>query len=165
MVDMDPKQKFNFIYAIIAIFGILFLHELWVQQQTVAVVPYSELEQQLKQGKVAALTIREQQIFGELTIPDEKGKTLIVANRVDPKLAESLSQYNVPYTQVHESKFFSTLLSWIIPVLVFFGIWFFVFRKFIEKQAAGGGFQAIASPRPKYIWKKKPGSLSMMLQE
>ena len=48
---MNPKQKFNFIYAMIAIFGILFLHELWVQQQTVAVVPYSELEQQLKQGK------------------------------------------------------------------------------------------------------------------
>jgi len=66
---MDPKQKFNYLYAIIASFGILFLHELWAKQQTVAVVPYSELEQQLKEGKVAALTIREQQIFGELTLP------------------------------------------------------------------------------------------------
>ena len=154
---MDPKQKFNFIYAFIAIIGILFLHELWTQQQTVAVVPYSELEQQLKEGKVAALTIREQQIFGELTIPDEKGKKLIVANRVDPNLAESLSQYNVPYTQVHESKFFSTLLSWVIPVLIFFGIWFFVFRKFIEKQAAGGGFQAIGKSKAKVYMEKETG--------
>lgn len=154
---MDPKQRFNFIYAIIAMFGILFLHELWTQQQTVAVVPYSELERQLKDGKVAALTIREQQIFGELANPDEKGKKLIVANRVDPKLAETLSQYNIPYTQVHESKFLSTLLSWIIPVLVFFGIWFFVFRKFIEKQAAGGGFQAIGKSKAKVYMEKETG--------
>ncbi len=154
---MDPKQKFNFTYAIIAMFGILFLHELWTQQQTVAVVPYSELEQQLKEGKVAALTIREQQIYGELSVPDKKGKTLIVANRVDPKLAESLAKYNIPYTQVNESKFFSTLLSWIIPVLVFFGIWFFVFRKFIEKQAAGGGFQAIGKSKAKVYMEKETG--------
>ncbi|TKB24612.1 ATP-dependent zinc metalloprotease FtsH [Desulfopila sp. IMCC35006] len=154
---MDTKQKFNSTYAIIAIFGILLLHQLWTQQGSVAVVPYSDLEQQLKQGKVAALTIREQQIFGELTIPDEKGKTLIVANRVDPRLAESLSKYNVPYTQVHESKFFSTLLSWVVPVLIFFGIWFFVFRKFIEKQGAGGGFMAIGKSKAKVYMETETG--------
>ena len=154
---MDSKQKFNFIYVIIAMLGILLLQELWTQQQTVAVVPYSELEQQLKQGKVAALTIREQQIYGELTVPDEQGKKVIVANRVDPNLAESLTKYNVPYTQVHESKFFSTLLSWIVPVLVFFGIWFFVFRKFIEKQGAGGGFQAIGKSKAKVYMEKETG--------
>lgn len=125
-------------------------------------VPYSELEQQLKEGKVAALTIREQQICGELTIPDEKGKKLIVANRVDPKLAESLAQYNIPYTQVHESKFFSTLLSWIIPVLIFFGISFFV--NLSKSRLQGVDFKLLASPRPKYTWRKKPGSLLMMLQ-
>ncbi len=154
---MDSKLKFNFIYVIIAMFGILFLQELWTQQQTVAVVPYSELEQQLKQGKVATLTIREQQIYGELTVPDANGKKVIVANRVDPNLAESLSKYNVPFTQVIESKFFSTLLSWIVPVLVFFGIWFFVFRKFIEKQGAGGGFQAIGKSKAKVYMEKETG--------
>ncbi len=154
---MDSKLKFNFVYAIIAMFGILFLQELWTQQQTVAVVPYSELEQQLKQGKVASLSIREQQIYGELTVPDANGKKVIVANRVDPNLAESLSKYNVPYTQVYESKFFSTLLSWVVPVLVFFGIWFFVFRKFIEKQGAGGGFQAIGKSKAKVYMEKETG--------
>ena len=154
---MDSKQKFNFTYAIIALFGILFLHELWIQQQTVAVVPYSELEQQLKQGKVSSLSIREQQIYGELAVPDVNGKKVIVANRVDPNLAESLSKYNVPYTQVYESKFFSTLLSWLVPVLVFFGIWFFVFRKFIEKQGAGGGFQAIGKSKAKVYMEKETG--------
>ena len=154
---MDTKQKFNSTYAIIAIFGILLLHQLWTQQGTVAVVPYSDLEQQLKQGKVAALTIREQQIVGELTIPDEKGKTLIVANRVDPKLSESLAKYNVPYTQVYESKFFSTLLSWVVPILVFFGIWFFVLRKIIEKQGAGGGFMAIGKSKAKVYMETETG--------
>ena len=120
-------------------------------------VPYSELEQQLKRGKVASLTIREQQIYGELTVSDANGNKVIVANRVDPNLAESLSQYNVPYTQVYESKFFASLLSWAIPVLVFFGTWFFVFRKFIEKQAAGGGFQTIGKSKAKVYMEKETG--------
>ena len=120
------KTRYNIIFAIFAAFGILLIHELWVQQQTVEPVPYSELEQLLQQGKVAELTIREHFISGELKQPDANGKTIVVANRVDPKLAEQLTQYNVPFTQVYESKFFSTLLSWIIPALVFVGIWQFI---------------------------------------
>ena len=123
--------------------------------ETVAVVPYSELEQQLKRGKVASLTIREQRFIGTLRFGCKRQK--VVANRVDPNLAESLSQYNVLYTQVYESKFFASLLSWAIPVLVFFGIWFFVFRKFIEKKAAGGRFQTIGKSKAKVYWKKKLG--------
>ena len=120
------KTRYNIIFAIFAAFGILLIHELWVQQQTVEPVPYSELEQLLQQGKVAELTIREHFISGELKQPDANGKTIVVANRVDPKLAEQLTQYNVPFTQVYESKFFSTLLSWILPALVFVGIWQFI---------------------------------------
>ncbi len=61
-----------------------------MQQQTVEPVPYSELELLLEQGKVAELTIRENYIAGELQ-PDANGKTIVVANRVDLKLAEQLS--------------------------------------------------------------------------
>lgn len=155
---MDTKLKYNFIYAIIAMFGILFLHDLFTQQQTIQPVPYSQLEEQLKKGNIAELQIREKYIFGQLNQPDENGKKAIIANRVDPNMAEYLSQYDVKYTQVHESKFFSTLLSWVVPALIFFGIWFLIFRKFIEKQGgAGGGFMSIGKSKAKVYMEKETG--------
>jgi cell division protease FtsH len=154
---MEKKHTFNFVYAIIAVMGILLLHDIWVQQQTIQPVPYSELETFLEQGKIADLTIRDQYIYGELKQPDDKGKSVIVATRVDPKLAEHLSKYGVQYTQVYESKFFSTLLSWIVPTLMFFGIWFIIFRKVIQKQGPGGGFMNIGKSKAKIYMEKQTG--------
>jgi len=155
---MENKHKFNMIFAIIAVFGILFFHELWTEQQKVEAVPYSEMEILLQQGKVKELTIREQYIVGELKEPDQKGKTYIVANRVEPKLAEQLSRYGVPFTQVYESKFLVTLLSWIVPALVFFGIWIFIFRKVIERQGGmGGGFMNIGKSKAKIYVEQQTG--------
>ncbi|MDY0390504.1 ATP-dependent zinc metalloprotease FtsH [Desulfobulbus oligotrophicus] len=153
---MDNKQKFNAIFAIFAVVSILVIHELWVEQQSIAPVPYSELENLLQQNKIAELTIREKFIVGELK-EAENGKKTIVANRVEPELAEHLSQYKVPYTQVYESKFLATLLSWIVPALVFFGIWMFVLRRFAEKQGMGGSFMNIGKSKAKVYVEQQTG--------
>jgi len=154
---MDNKQKYNVIFAIFAAFGILIIHEIWVEQQSIKAVPYSQLETLLEQGKVAELTIREKFMVGDLKESDETGKKIIVANRVDPRLAEHLSKYNVPYTQVYESKFLATLLSWIIPALVFFGIWMLIIRKFGDKQGMGGGFMNIGKSKAKVYVEHQTG--------
>lgn len=153
---MDNKHKYNVIFAIFAVFGILIIHEIWVEQQTITAVPYSQLENMLQEGKVAELSIREKYIVGELKEP-ENGKKIIVANRVDPSLAEHLSKYNVPYTQVYESKFLATLLSWIVPALVFFGIWMLLARKIFDKQGMGGGFMNIGKSKAKVYVEHQTG--------
>jgi len=155
--DMENKHKYNVIFAIFAAFGILIIHEIWVEQQSITAVPYSELETLLQQGKVAELSIREKYIVGELKEPDPNGKKIIVANRVEPGLAEHLSKYNVPYTQIYESKFLATLLSWIVPALVFFGIWMLIFRKFVDKQGIGGGFMNIGKSKAKVYVEHQTG--------
>lgn len=153
---MDKQQKFNVFFALFAVLSILIIQEIWVEQQTITAVPYSELENLLQQGKVAELSIREKYIAGTLKEP-ENGKKIIVANRVDPTLAEQLSQYKVPFTQVHESKFLATLLSWIVPALVFFGIWMLIFRKFADKQGLGGGFMNIGKSKAKVYVEQQTG--------
>ncbi len=153
---MDNKQKFNVIFAIFAVFSILVIQEIWVEQQTITAVPYSELENLLQEGKVAELSIREKFIAGTLKEP-ENGKKIIVANLVDPRLAEQLSQYKVPFTQVHESKFLATLLSWIVPALIFFGIWMLILRKFADKQGLGGGFMNIGKSKAKIYVETQTG--------
>lgn len=155
---MENSQKLQLVYGVVAILGIMIMQNVLIQQQSVQPVPYSELELLLDQGKISELTIREQYIVGELRDPDGQGKTKIIANRVDPLLAEKLSKYNVPFTQVRESKFLLTLFSWIVPALVFFGIWLFVIRKVIEKQGGGaGGFMNIGKSKAKVYVEHETG--------
>ncbi len=154
---MNTSHRLNIIYAVIAVVGIMIVQDILVQQQSVQPVPYSELEQLLTQGKVASLTIRDNYIVGKLKEPDENGKNMVVANRVEPALAEQLSKYHVPFTQVHESKFLATLLSWIVPALIFFGIWYLIIRKVIDKQGPGGGFMNIGKSKAKIYFERQTG--------
>ncbi|WP_028585895.1 ATP-dependent zinc metalloprotease FtsH [Desulfogranum mediterraneum] len=155
---MNNTNKINLVYTIIAVFSIMLLHEIWTQQQVIQPIPYSQLETLLEQGKIAQLTIHERYISGELNTPDEHGKKIVVANRVEPRLAEQLSRFQVPFTQVHESKFLITLLSWVVPALVFLGIWMLIIRKFVEKQGGmGGGFMNIGKSKAKIYVEHETG--------
>ena len=49
---MERRHQLNFWYFIIALFGVLLVQQWWQQTQTVDVVPYSEFEQMLKDGKI-----------------------------------------------------------------------------------------------------------------
>ncbi|HKS56485.1 MAG TPA: ATP-dependent zinc metalloprotease FtsH [Steroidobacteraceae bacterium] len=54
----------------------------------------------------------------------------IVARRVeDPQLTAMLDAAKVRYTAAAENRWFSTLLSWILPAVVFVGIWNFMLRR------------------------------------
>jgi cell division protease FtsH len=48
-----------------------------------------------------------------------------------------------------ESQFFSTLLSWIIPILLFFAVWLFLMRRFSGQLGAGGGLMSIGKSKAK----------------
>ena len=54
----------------------------------------------------------------------------------------------MPYTRVPDNTFLRDILSWVLPALVFFGLWFFVFRRFADKQGLGG-FMSIGKSRAK----------------
>ncbi len=152
---MERRQQFNFWYFVIALFGVLLVQQWWQQSQTIDVVPYSEFEQMLKDGRIAEVTVSERRITGKLKSPEGR-KTVAVANLVEPRLAERLSQYNVPYTQVHETTFLRDLLSWVVPALVFFGIWFLLIRRMAGQQGLGG-FMNVGKSRAKVYVEKQTG--------
>src|SRR5690606_29574166 len=116
---------------------------------TVEAVPYSEFELALADDRVAEVTIGETTVTGKLKSPEPGGKTLIVANRVEPDLAARLSKYDVPYTRVVQSTWLRELMSWIVPALIFFGLWFFLIRRVLDKQGGMGGFMSIGKSQAK----------------
>jgi cell division protease FtsH len=153
---MERRTQINLAYLLFALLAMAALQQWWQQAQTVEVVPYSEFEKLLAADKVSEVVISDQRITGKLKAP-EGGKTIAVANLVAPELAARLSRYGVKYTRVHESTLGRDLLSWIVPALVFFGVWFLLIRRMAGQQGLGGGFMNIGKSRAKIYVENKTG--------
>ena len=154
---MSRKEaQWNVAYVLFAVLGLLMLQAWWGTARVTEIVPYSEFERALEAGRVERVVVSERRIVGYLKTPTEEGKKVFAANLVEPDLAARLSRFNVPYTRELESNFLSMLLSWVAPALVFFAVWYFLFRKFAEKQGMGG-FMAIGKSRAKVMMEKTTG--------
>lgn len=146
---MDRRMKINIWYAILAVFGIIMLQNFWSQGQHVETIPYSEFEQYLEEGRLSEVTVTSQYIQGTLKGEEGAQQQHVVANRVDPALAERLDQYGVPFSAARENTFLGNLLSWLLPMVLFFAVWMFLIRRMAEKQGFGGGMMSIGKSKAK----------------
>src|SRR5574340_201224 len=157
---MEKKTQCSLMYFLFAMFAVLTLHNLWVEARTVEPLPYSEFQKLLADGKVADLAITDNTIQGNFKTPLPDGRTKFVTTRVDPALAKDLAQYNVTFSRVIESTFLRDLLSWVLPAVIFVGIWMFAMRRFAEKSGLGGmgcGFMAIGKSKAKIYVESQTG--------
>ena len=146
---MQKKTQFSLWYFVFALFAIFTLHDLWVQMRTVEPVPYSEFQRMVKAGEVSEIAITENAIQGTLKKPLEDGRQKFVTTRVDPALARELSQYDVKFTGLAENTLLRDILGWVLPAVIFVGIWIFAMRKFAGKQGMGGGFMNLGKSKAK----------------
>ncbi|MBL8710733.1 MAG: ATP-dependent zinc metalloprotease FtsH [Rhodospirillaceae bacterium] len=146
---MDKKTQFNAWYIVVAVLGILALQSLLSSIMAVQVLPYSEFKTLLAEGKVAEVVVTENHVQGTLKDDGSGRSQQFITTRVDPAIAAELSQYGAKFTGGTESSLLRDILSWVLPVLVFFGLWILIFRKFMERQGLGGGFMSIGKSRAK----------------
>jgi len=151
---MERQTQINLWYFIIAALAVIWLHGLWVESRTVEPITYSEFQTYLRDGKIAEVVIRENTVEGKFKEPLADGRSRFVAVRVDEQLAKDLQQYNVRFTGVVESTFLRDILGFILPAVAFFGLWWFVMRKFAEKQGLGGGFLSVGKSKAKLYMEK-----------
>jgi cell division protease FtsH len=134
---MNKKNLWHVWYFLAALFGIVILQQLFSYNQQVQVIPYSDFLNDLKGGKVAQVKVAGEYIQGNWKEP-VNGKKSFITTRVPPDLAQQLQNYNVQFSGQPQNTFLSTLLSWIVPTLLFFAIWVFWFRRLASKQGFGG---------------------------
>ena len=145
---MDKKQIWNAVYRGRALMLFFSLQDAWRSATQLEPVPYSEFEKALAEGRIADVTLSDRKITGRLKAADGP-KTTPAATPVDPDVAARLETFNVPYAQVVENTLLRDLLSWIVPALVFVGLWFFIIRRFAEKQGVMGGLMSVGKSRAK----------------
>jgi cell division protease FtsH len=104
-----------------------------------AVIPYSQFQQYLDANKVKQVTVSGSVLHGTLTDAMPDGKTSFTTVQVPPDLATQLAQHKVEFSgTVSDSGPLGTLLSWVLPPLLFVGIWMFASRAMMGGR--GGGF-------------------------
>src|SRR3954454_25375097 len=146
---MDKKARFNLLYALAAIAGILLIQFAITMTQRIAPIPYSQFQQLLREGKVAEIGVSDRFIQGKLKEPLPDGRSQFATTRVDPEFAQDLQKYGVTFTGQIESTFLRDLLSWVLPVLLFFGVWTFLARRMAGQGGIGGGLMSIGKSKAK----------------
>jgi cell division protease FtsH len=134
---LDKKTQLHLWYAFVAIFLVLMIQDWWRTARETELIPYSSFLAFVERGQVTGITVSDQYVRGSFTEP-QNGKTQFVTARVDPAVAQELQKHGVEFTGAVENTFVRDLLSWIVPIFIFFAIWAFVFRRFAEKQGLGG---------------------------
>jgi len=136
---MDRKTLWHLLYWMAALLLLLSLQN-WLAGGQTQLVSYSDFEQAMQEGRLQEVVVTDTHLSGHLKAA-EQGKTELVTVRVDPELAAWLDTYKVPYRAVLQSSFLRDLLSWILPSLVFFGLWWLLIRKMVQRQGMGGLMQ------------------------
>nr|WP_239002978.1 ATP-dependent zinc metalloprotease FtsH [Rhodovastum atsumiense] len=102
-------------------------------------IPYSRFEQLLADGKVAKVTVAGDTIRGELREKLPNGATSFTTQRVPVDIAAELSKHGVEqYNGAPGMGPVATALSWIMPPLLFVGVWLAASR-FLAGGRGGGG--------------------------
>jgi cell division protease FtsH len=160
---MEAKQKtFSVGYVIAIVVAIVLLQSVFFAPHAEN-LSYSEFKTLVRNGKVSDLVLDKQVITGTLATEglegvfskervealkrDGGGAHRFTTARVDdPALVAELEAANVKFTGRAENTWLSVLLSWVVPALVFMGVWMFVMRRM---GGAQGGLLAIGKSKAK----------------
>lgn len=163
-------EPFSVGYFVVAILAVVFLQDFFVSSRHTEALAYSEFKSLLAAGKVSEIAITDTAISGRIAASGLDG--VLPPDRVaalgklsgtehffttvkvdDPGLVAGLDAAKVRYAGKIESRLFATLLSWVVPALVFFGVWAF----FMKRMGAQSGLLEIGKSRAKVYMEKQTG--------
>ena len=123
---LPPKARFSIWYFLIVFLTISYMQQYFFSGK-VETIPYSQFKQYIAKGKVSNLSIGPEAISGTLKGDSAQKFTTVRVN--DSDLVKDLDDHKVSYSGHYENKFLSNILSWIIPIGIFFLIWRFAMKK------------------------------------
>ncbi len=145
---MDPKQRqFSIWYMFIALWVLMLIQMFLPSFFNPTEIPYSEFKEAVATGTVTEVSVSTHIIHGKMK-GDKNFNTIRIE---DPDLLRNLDQRQVKVTGVIESTLIRDLLSWIVPIALFFGVWWFLLRRMGQSQ----GFMTVGQSKAKIYMDKE----------
>jgi len=167
---MEPKQRaFSMWYTVAAMLLFFGIQAILLAPHP-ETVSYSEFKSLVKANKVSDLMLYKDTITGTLALtglegvlPKEKieeikragkGAPGFLTTRVeDPGLVPELEAAHIRFTGHVANPWVSTLLSWILPAVIFFGLWMIVMKRMNPQS----GLMSIGKSRAKVYVEHQTG--------
>ena len=141
--DNQPNRRFGIINLVLIGFGVLLLISSFLPNQgmqQVPRVPYSLFIDQVNDGAVKRAFITQDQIRYELSAPEEGAPAVLATTPIfDMDLPQRLETKGVEFAAAPPKKpnIFTTILSWVVPPLIFI----LVLQFFARRSMGAGGAQ------------------------
>ena len=148
---MQKKWHFDISYLLFAMIGILLFQQVWIASQQIEIVPYSQFLDLLRQGKIAEVELSDTSIRAKLKEPLPNGHSALYSVRVEPEIARELAAANVKFTGTVPNTWIASLLSWVVPIAIFFAFWSFISRRMGQGM---GSLMSIGQSRAKVFVEK-----------
>jgi len=144
--DNQPNRKFGIVNIILIGVGALLLFSSLFPNQNMQIprVPYSLFIDQVNDGDVKRAYITQEQIRYELNATEEGAPSVLATTPIfDMDLPQRLENKGVEFAAAPPKKpnIFSTILSWVVPPLIFI----LVLQFFARRSMGGGGAQGALS--------------------
>ena len=164
---MEPKQRaFSIWYAVVAML-VLFGIQAVLLAPRPENVSYSEFKALLAAGKVRSLVLYKATIEGtvsptglaailskpEIEEMGRSGGRFVTVRVEDPGLVPALEAAHVRFSGHMDNTWLSTLLSWIVPSVIFFGLWMLV----LKRMNPQGGVMALGKSRARVYVERQTG--------
>ena len=144
--DNQPNRRFGIVNIILIGVGALLLFSSLFPNQNMQIprVPYSLFIDQVNDGEVKRAYITQEQIRYELNGAEEGAPSVLATTPIfDMDLPQRLENKGVEFAAAPPKKpnIFSTILSWVVPPLIFI----LVLQFFARRSMGGGGAQGALS--------------------
>ncbi|MCL4185938.1 MAG: ATP-dependent metallopeptidase FtsH/Yme1/Tma family protein, partial [Burkholderiaceae bacterium] len=146
---MQRQIQWNVWYVVLAMIAMIAFNDALRAWREVEPLAYSEFLVQLEAGNVDEIRVSTDRIEGTLKRPLNDGRNRFSTVRIEPDLAERLARHDVKFRGVIESTLLRDVLGWVIPALLFFGLWMFLLRRFAGGLGGGGGLMSIGRSKAK----------------
>ena len=144
--ENQPNRRFGIINLVLIGFGALLLFSSFFPSSNTQVprVPYSLFINQVDDGEVKRAYITQEQIRYELSTAEEGAPSVLATTPIfDMDLPQRLEKKGVEFAAAPPKKpnIFTTILSWVVPPLIFI----LVLQFFARRSMGGGGAQGALS--------------------
>ncbi|MBI5308675.1 MAG: ATP-dependent zinc metalloprotease FtsH [Planctomycetes bacterium] len=132
-MQFKMPKKFSAWHIIIVFTFFIFL-QMYLMNPGIRDISYSEFKKLVRDGDVLECHITNTMIRGRLREMEKgtaKPAIFVTARVEDPDLVKELEFVGVKYEGHYESPWFKTFFfSWVLPLLILFVIWRFVFKRY-----------------------------------
>jgi cell division protease FtsH len=168
---MNNKQQFTFWYLLVSVAAFLVI-QAYLLAPRPEVISYSQFKALVRQNLVTNLVVGHETISGDLkaeavkqALSEERLKQIkhdgestlpFMTVRVeDPELTQELEAAGIPYRGELASNWLPTILSWVVPIVLFFLVWSFLINRM--GGAGTSGLMQIGKSKAKVFIERKTG--------